>query len=185
MKIPVKVVVGLNTVYYGGTIFLENENFSEDNEQESMEENISEGEDDVDPNDPNTSQDQTNGNTDRPVGTDNVEDIDSNTQNSNTDRPVGTDNVEDMDSNRGSDEADRVREENDQLDLTEDDVTDEDRKKHKKIGDSIERSLKQDSDAETFDEFYAEKVAQAKALENQYQPTKWSGADFTATCVYL
>ena len=165
VKIPVKIVVGLNTRYYGGIVFFENDNFKKPNEQENSDENDTDGEDNVDPNDPKNKK---------------GEEVD--TQDPKVTKPKDTDDPE---SSGTSDEADKLKKENDKMDLTEDDVTDEDRKKHKKIGDSIERSLKQDSDAETFDEFYADKVAQAKALENQYQPTKWSGADFTATCVYL
>ena len=165
MKIPVKVVVGLNTKYYGQVIYLENDNFKNIDEQENSDENDTDGEDNVDPNDPKNKK---------------GEEVD--TQDPKVTKPKETDNPE---SSGTRDEADKLKRENDQLDLTEDDVTDEDRKKHKKIAGAIESSLQKDSDAKTFDEFYAEKVAQAKALENQYQPTKWSGADFTATCVYL
>lgn len=48
VKIPMKVVVGLNMVYYGQIIYLENDNFKSPNEQESTDENDTDGEDNVD-----------------------------------------------------------------------------------------------------------------------------------------
>ncbi|MCH2046763.1 MAG: hypothetical protein MK212_21795, partial [Saprospiraceae bacterium] len=51
-----KVVVGLNTKYYGQVIYLENDNFKKPNEQENSDENDTDGENNVDPNDPKEKQ---------------------------------------------------------------------------------------------------------------------------------
>ena len=108
VAIPVKVVVGLNTKYYGQTIYLENENFKNPNEQENSDENDTDGEDNVDPNDPKNKK---------------GEEVD--TQDPKVEKPKDTDDPE---SSGTRDEADMLKKENDKLDLTEDDVTDEDRK---------------------------------------------------------
>ena len=50
VKIPVKIVVGLNTKYSGQVIYLENENFKKPNEQENSDEHDTDREDDIDPN---------------------------------------------------------------------------------------------------------------------------------------